>query len=806
MLVAGLLGFLVLVSGNADSASAAVQGEVVPEDARRDLPVVLDGRVLAHAQVGDRIFVGGDFQQVELIDGTVIDQPYLFAYDIDTGIVDPNFRPAINNLIRTLESAEDGSGLYVGGRFTRWDNSFPLRIAKLDAEGVLDTSFTTSASARVQSISQAGDWIYLGGDFTDVSGVPASGLVRVNRLTGAVDTSWVPSFQGSINGSQLVRRVEVQPGGNQLFVLHYATLVEGQTREAVAKFNIATATPSLSGWNIPWSAQAGNRNCWSALRDLAISPDGSFLVIGGQGADNPPNCDSVLRYPTAGEATVNFDWSARMYSSVFSLAVSDVSVYVGGHFCAAPRNGAPPGGVTSTFPGTANGCDINNPNAPINPSSIDPEGAVFRGQLAALNPSNGQALAWDPGSNNFVGVFDLTLIERGLLAGHDRDRFSTFLVGRSGFFDLDANSPDTSAPDVFITSPGPDAVLSTSPSELAGSAVDDREVTEVVVRLRNLTTGQNLQPNGTFGAPDANLPVNTTDTGLGQVAWTVPVNNLPPATYEIRSFAVDAFGNSATTVTSQFTIAGTASCTVALNADDQPVLTLDQFLDEGVNDLVIRRDGSFLESIDGDNDTYVDTSAQPGDRSYIVRWRPNGVVTDVTCSPNPITVPNGGGGAATCSAAVNGAGNVVLNWDIEGVTTFVIRDNDGWVATVDDVNSYTDTAPVVGDRTYVIRYRPAGTVTDLTCLPDPITVPNGGGGAATCSAAVNGAGNVILNWDIEGINTFQVRDNDGWVATVQGASTFTDTNPGNGDRTYIIRYHPGGTAMDVTCSPTVNAG
>ena len=54
------------------NAGAVTHGQLVPDDARRNLPVVLDGDVFAHAQVGNRIFVGGDFQQVERPDGSVI--------------------------------------------------------------------------------------------------------------------------------------------------------------------------------------------------------------------------------------------------------------------------------------------------------------------------------------------------------------------------------------------------------------------------------------------------------------------------------------------------------------------------------------------------------------------------------------------------------------------------------------------------------------------------------------------------------------------------------------------------------------
>ena len=96
---------------------AAEHGQLVGEFPRRDVPVVLDGDVRAHAQIGDRIFVGGQFQQVQRPDGTIIDQPNIFAYDINTGLLDENFRPAVNNGVFALEVNPGGDALYAGGRF-----------------------------------------------------------------------------------------------------------------------------------------------------------------------------------------------------------------------------------------------------------------------------------------------------------------------------------------------------------------------------------------------------------------------------------------------------------------------------------------------------------------------------------------------------------------------------------------------------------------------------------------------------------------------------------------------------------------
>ncbi len=635
---------LVLVAFVANNgATAAVNhGQVVPEAPRRDVPVVLDGTVFAHAQIGDRIFVGGDFQQVQRPDGSIITQPHIFAYDIDTGVLDENFRPVLNNAVFDLQVNPAKDAVYASGRFWKWDSSFPSRIAKLSADGTLDTSFQGSANALVRSMAVTNTHVYMAGNFVTVGGQPRTGFAAVDANSGAVDAGFVMNVQNTVLAGQYARGIVATSDGNTVFGLHFGTAINGTTREAVAKIDVSGPTATLANWSIPWFAQQGTADCLYALRDIAISPSNSFIVIGGQGADRPPNCDSVLRYETGGTGTINYTWVARMYSSVFSLAVSDVAVYAGGHFCAAPLNGAPPGGSTHAFTGaTANQCNVNDVNDPVNPSVIFPGQAVFRGQMAALNPSNGQALAWDPGSNNQLAVFDVTLIDRGLLAGHDSNRFNSFLVGRSGFFDFGA-APDTTPPTVAITAPTSGEILS-SITTLRGSAADDRIVSEVTVRLKNITTGEWLQANGTsFGPNQADAPVTLTSTGLGTADWSVNVGaTLTPGDYEVRAFAKDQVGQTtAPVLVTPFRIAGVERCTVELDGNDAPVVTWNDFVN--VASVQIRRDGSWKATGAPDTGTYTDTTTTPGTSySYAVRWNPGGGNVDVPCTPNPITVPAG---------------------------------------------------------------------------------------------------------------------------------------------------------------------
>ncbi|MGI9604864.1 MAG: hypothetical protein ACR2P0_01875 [Acidimicrobiales bacterium] len=715
-----VLGATWIASAEREADAAANHGALVPEAPRTGLPQVADGKVFAHARVGDRIFVGGDFDDVELQDGQIISQPYIFAYHVDTGEFDHTFRPVVNKLIRALEPAPDGSGVYVGGLFTSWDGAFPLRMAKLDNQGNLITSFDADASARVMSISARSDTVFIGGDFTSVNGATRKGLAAVDASTGAVDSGFVMDLENSVTGSRLARTIELTSDGNHLFALHYGSTIDGQVREAIAKIDVSGPTASLSGWNVPWIAQTNDWHCWGNLRDMAISPDDSFVVVGGQGADNPTNCDSVLKYSTAGSSTVTFDWSARMYSSVFSLGVSDVAIYVGGHFCAAPKNPIPPGGVSSTWPGTANKCDVNDPFDPLNPSELDPANAVFRKQFTALDPITGQGLVWDGESNNFVAVYDITVIDRGVLAGHDRDRFKDTRVGRSGFFDFGAPS-DTTPPTVHVTDPAPGEVI-TAPVQIAGTAADNIDPVSVSLTLQETTSGQWLQGDGTMGATQTWLAATLVDTGLGTVAWSRPVSGLGEGSYQVSAIATDGAGNTSTTDVSGFSIPGATQCTVTLDAENHPVLSWAGF-DDGVETTVfLRRDGTWMANGSAPSGTYADDTAQPGDHSYLVRWRPSGVVTDVPCTPDPINVPEPAG--PTCTVALNPSGHVDVAWnEIVGVSTYQVRDQaTGWIATVDNAFVYTDTDPESGARTYVVRHRVGGQPIDTVCTPDPINI------------------------------------------------------------------------------------
>ena len=722
-------------TGIANVGAADHGGQLVGEVPRRDLPVVLDGDVRAHAQIGNRIFVGGNFQRVQRPDGTTITQPNIFAYNINTGLLDESFRPAVNDGVLALAVNPRGDALYVGGRFTRWDNSSAQRIVKLNANGSRDTRFRASASAIVRGLAATNNDVYLAGDFYWVSGDVRVGFAAVDANTGAVDPGFIMDVEDSAAEGQLARGIVVTSDGKSVFGLHFGTSINGARREVLVKINTAGTTARLANWRVDWSGQTRFSQCRAALRDIAIAPDDSFIVVGGQGSDNPPNCDSVLRYPTRSTGVVGFDWSARFYSSVFSLAVSDTAVYVGGHFCAAPLNGAaaPSFQTHERTNGTANKCKLNDPNDPVNPSVIFPNHAVFRFQLAALDPSDGRALAWDPGTNAGIASYDLTVIDRGLLAGMDNDRYGGVLTGRSGFFDFSGFTPPApNPPDPTPPAPeGASCTVSVNANDVPVVSYSGFTNVSVVHILRNSLWVENDSPGtGTY---------NDTSAAPG-VAYSYVIRSRPggvvndvacsPATITIGAAKPEP-------PAPQPPVApGGSSCTVALNANDVPVVSYSGFPDTSrVN---ILRNGRWLVTDRFDTPgagTYNDTSARPGVAySYVVRSRRGGVVNDVACSPATITigaetppqtpVP----GETSCSVSVTANNSLVVSYSgfVNESSVNILR-NGRWLVTdrfdTPGAGSHIDGSAVRGVAySYVIRSRPGGgVVNDVACSPDPFT-------------------------------------------------------------------------------------
>lgn len=223
-----------------------------------------DGEVLSAAVHPDgKAFIGGAFAQV---DGTAL--PHLARLNAD-GTLDLHFDAGSgpNGDVAALALQPDGK-VVIGGTFTQIDTTARGRIARLTAEGAVDGSFDpgTGANGIVKALAlQADGKIVIGGTFTETNGTGRARIARLNA-DGSLDTTFDP---GS-GADQAVHALAIQ-GNGKVVIGGAFTQINGTARGRIARLN---ANGSLDTGFAPGTGAN------ATVRALAIAPDGQ-IVIGG---------------------------------------------------------------------------------------------------------------------------------------------------------------------------------------------------------------------------------------------------------------------------------------------------------------------------------------------------------------------------------------------------------------------------------------------------------------------------------------------------------------------------------------------
>jgi hypothetical protein len=148
-----------------------------------------DASVSALAVSGTSLFVGGSFYFYGA-DGA----EGVAKVDLTTGILDTTFTQAsgFDGNVQTL--LVSGSNIFVGGYFSYYRGVNPAySLAKLDlTNGNIDTNFTKTISGGViiQALAESGSSLYVGGLFSSYDGQAVSRLAKIDKVTGALDTSF----------------------------------------------------------------------------------------------------------------------------------------------------------------------------------------------------------------------------------------------------------------------------------------------------------------------------------------------------------------------------------------------------------------------------------------------------------------------------------------------------------------------------------------------------------------------------------------------------------------------------------------
>ncbi|PAW84683.1 MAG: hypothetical protein B9S33_11185, partial [Pedosphaera sp. Tous-C6FEB] len=318
-------------------------------------------------QPDGRFIVGGSFTNLNSTNRSRI------ARLNSDGAIDSSFNPGAGADNPVLASAVytagvDAGKVLIGGSFATFNGTPRNFLARLNSDGSLDTSFVigNGANGNVHALTILSDGkVLVGGDFTDINGAPrTAGLARLNR-DGSVDSSFNPTGPGA-NGS--VRVIRVQSDG-RLLVGGLFTAVNGTANNFYARL-------SRDGDVDAAFALAGAGGADNAVYAIELAGDGKLVLAGDFTQCNGVTRNRITRLNADGsvDPTINFGTGANGFIGALTLpyAVSGIQQIVAA------------GGFTSFNGTTANYLTRLNGGSLAGPGRLEFFAANYSGQESAV--------------------------------------------------------------------------------------------------------------------------------------------------------------------------------------------------------------------------------------------------------------------------------------------------------------------------------------------------------------------------------------------------------------------------------------
>lgn len=307
-----------------------------------------------------------------------------------------------NNQIGDIKVLADGK-IMIGGTFTAYNGVAMSRVARLNADGSLDTSFnigTGLSNGEITVITPASNGqVYIGGNFNSYNGTVSPRLARINA-DGSLDSS----FQVAGGANQTVRSVVVQPD-EKVIVSGLMTAFGGFPANGVIRLNTngsVDQTFTVAGID-------------AVVIAVALQPDGKMLLGGSftQIAGVTRQC--LVRVNADGTNDPTFDPG----TSVGAQIINDLKLMSDGKFTM--------NGTFSVYRGTANGGAIKiNADGTLDSNLANQSSVV--GNFVTLTPQT-------DGKTIVGGTFSsVSGTQRGNLArlNADGSNDATFNVGGTG--------------------------------------------------------------------------------------------------------------------------------------------------------------------------------------------------------------------------------------------------------------------------------------------------------------------------------------------------------------------------------------
>lgn len=326
-----------------------------------------------------------------------------------SGDVDTTFNPDPGiTAVWTVTTQADGKVL-VGCSFALLNPAAQGRVCRLNADGTRDTAFFNNTGSgtdgQVVAIAVQSDGkIIFGGNFTIANGVSRQRLARLNS-DGTLDTTFQPVVDGPVNA------IVVQPDGK--------ILVGGRFDHVNNEFRVGLARINNGGSLDNSFPLVGSGGCPSffSVSPVALQTDGKIIGGGFFMMLNGVTCKNMARVIGGGTHDTSFDnnLGTGADKNVFALAVApDGKIYAGGLFTTfnnVPRTAIArlnsDGTLDNTFAPTIT---ASSGSAVVNTVVVQASGKVLvGGNFAQVNGGGRNNLA----RLNADGTVDQTFLNSG---------------------------------------------------------------------------------------------------------------------------------------------------------------------------------------------------------------------------------------------------------------------------------------------------------------------------------------------------------------------------------------------------------
>jgi uncharacterized delta-60 repeat protein len=246
---------------------------------------------------------------------------------LDTTFV-TNTGTGFNGTTRTIAVQSDGK-IIIGGDFNSFNGAPVNRIVRLNSDGTRDTTFSVNAGAAFNSsvnsiVIQSDGKIICGGGFTTFNGTAVSCIVRLNS-DATLDTTFTTNTGTAFDNS--VFWIAIQSDGKIVIGGNFTTF-NGATVNRIVRLNSDGTRDTTFTTN---TGTGFNTN----INSIAIQSDGKIICAGAFTTFNGVSVNRIVRLNSDGtrHATFTTNTGTAFSGIINSIAIqSDSKILCGGAF------------------------------------------------------------------------------------------------------------------------------------------------------------------------------------------------------------------------------------------------------------------------------------------------------------------------------------------------------------------------------------------------------------------------------------------------------------------------------------------